>query len=72
MAAVLTLASLYTVGTKGRAVGGADKGWVQEEWAGTSHFLQGRAGAVAWAIAVAGATLVPNGVSSSAFWRKLG
>ena len=31
MAAVLTLASLYTVRTKERAVGGADKGWIQEE-----------------------------------------
>lgn len=72
MAAVLTLASLSTVGTKGRAVRGPGKGWIQEDWAGTSHFLQGRAEVVARAIAVAGATLVPNGVSSSAFWRKLG
>nr|XP_058938110.1 zinc finger protein 740 isoform X1 [Kogia breviceps] len=32
MAAELTLVSLYTVGTKGRTVTGADKGWIQEEW----------------------------------------
>lgn len=32
MAAELTLAFLYTVGTKVKTVGGADKGWVQEEW----------------------------------------
>lgn len=31
MAAELTLAFLYTVGTKIKTVGGADKGWVQEE-----------------------------------------
>lgn len=31
MAAELTLAFLYTVGTKVKTVGGADKGWVQEE-----------------------------------------
>lgn len=30
MAAVLTVASLYTVGTRGRAVGGADKGWMRK------------------------------------------
>lgn len=72
MAAELTLVSLYTVGTKGRTVTGADKGWIQEEWTGTSHFLRGRARVVAMAVVMAHATLVPNGVSSSAFWRKLG
>lgn len=42
MAAELTLASLYTVGTKGRTVGGADEGWIQEEWTGTCYFLWGK------------------------------
>lgn len=72
MAAELTLASLYTVGTEGRMVGGADEGWVQLEWTGTSDFLWERARIVPRADVMAQATLVPNGVSSSAFWRKLG
>lgn len=71
MAAEFTLVSVYTVRTEGRMAGGADKGWVQLEWAGTSFFLQGRARAVPTAVALAQATLV-DGVSSSALWRELG
>lgn len=70
MAAELTLI-LYTVGTKGRIVRGADEGWVLEEWTGTCYFLWGRVRVVPWVL-MAHATLVPNGVSLSAFWRKLG
>lgn len=72
MTAKLTLASLYTVGTKGRTVGGEHEGWIQEEWTGTSYFLWGRVRFVPMGVVMACATLVPNGVSSSAFWRKLG
>lgn len=72
MAAELTLASLYTVGTKGRTVGGADEGWIQEEWTGTCYFLWGRVRVVPMDVVMNHATLVPNGVSLSAFWRKLG
>lgn len=72
MAAEFTLVSVYTVRTEGRMAGGADKGWVQLEWAGTSFFLQGRARAVPTAVALAQATLVPDGVSSSALWREHG
>lgn len=72
MAAELTLASLYTVGTKGRTVEGADEGWIQEEWTGTCYFLWGRVSAVPMDVVVNHATPVPNGVSLSAFWRKLG
>lgn len=43
MAAELPLASVYTVGTKERTVGGAEKDWIQKEWIGTSRFLRGRA-----------------------------
>lgn len=35
------------------------------------YFLQGRAGVVPQALGMAPATLVPSGVSSSAFRRKL-
>lgn len=72
VAAELTLASLYTVGTKGRPVGGADEGWIQEEWTGTCYFLWGRVRVVPVGVVMAHATQVPNGVSLSAFWRKLG
>lgn len=43
MAAVLTLASLFTVGTKGRSSEGTRQGLIQEDW--VLHFLPGRAGA---------------------------
>lgn len=36
--------------------GGADKGWVQLEWAGTSYFLRGQARAMPTAVAMAQAT----------------
>lgn len=52
--------------------GGADKGWIQAEWPGASYLLQGRARVVPMGVVMAHATLVPNGVSSSAFGRKLG
>ena len=49
MAAELPLASVYTVGTKERTVGGAEKDWIQKEWTGTYGVVQ------------AHATLVPRG-----------
>lgn len=61
MAVELTLASLYTVGTKGRTVGGADEGWLQEEWTGTSDFLRGRGRVVLLGVTVAHTTLVLMG-----------
>lgn len=58
MAAELTLASLYTVGTKGRTVGGADEGWIQEEWTGTSYFVLGRVRVVPMGVVMTHTTLV--------------